>query len=99
MTKRKIMLLDREKAPVFYTNSVQIIRSNFDFRFQAGMIESASPGELVVRVTAQLMMSPQHTKAFANALVQQVQRYEESFGPIVLEPAVNDKQDENEEEG
>lgn len=80
-----------------YVNGVQILASQWEFTLLFSQT-SATPGaqqpgeELAVQVTRNLVgrfvMSPQHAKAFAEILRQNVQKYEEQHGeiPLMLAP-------------
>jgi len=88
-----------EKPEAFnaYSNAVSIAFSTYDFRLEFGQKapgsepNSINPDELLGYIT----MSPQHFKAFVEAMNRTLKRYEEIFGPINLTP--NDKAAEHTE--
>src|SRR6476620_10879880 len=83
---RKTEYNGADTAPVFYCNSAQILRSNFDFRILVAVIQKADDTEVVSTITAQIYMSPQHAKVFAKLITGQVEAHEQQFGPIAVEP-------------
>jgi hypothetical protein len=64
-----------------YSNMVNIIHGPFDFTINFVQV-SPPTGTVVSRV----IMSPQHTKAFLNALTDNIRKYENSFGKITEAP-------------
>lgn len=62
-----------------YTNYVRIQHSGIDFRFDFAKIISE---ENAVCVISRLFMSPMHAKLFYKALEENIQKYENSYGPI-----------------
>lgn len=64
-----------------YSNMVNIIHGPFDFTINFVQV-SPPTGTVVSRV----IMSPQHAKAFLNALNDNIRKYESSFGEIVEAP-------------
>lgn len=78
-------------GPSAYSNSAQIVVSFFDFSFEFNQtvpVESQA-GELPgvsTSLVQRIVMSPQHAKAFLNALQQNVDHYEQQFGEIPPAP-------------
>jgi hypothetical protein len=60
-----------------YCNGVKITVSPFDFSME--LSNNTARGE---QFLGEIKMSPEHTKAFANILMQHVQQFEELFGDI-----------------
>jgi flagellar protein FlaG len=83
---RKIERKGFEEAPTLYANSVDILISVYDFQLLLGQIEEATEERLTIRAVAKVAMSPQHAKALANVLAENVSKYEEMFGPLPSAP-------------
>jgi hypothetical protein len=66
-----------------YANNAGIAVSPWDFKFTFGVITEATKALLSVEQRVEVYMSPQHTKAFYDALKNNVEEYETSFGRIV----------------
>ncbi len=65
-----------------YSNTVRISHTPFEFVMDFGR---TTPDEQdLIRIVSRIVMSPQHTKAFLQALEENVRRYEAQFGPINL---------------
>jgi hypothetical protein len=78
-------------GPSAYCNSAQIVVSFFDFNFDFNQTVpvQAEEGELPAvstNLVQRIVMSPQHAKAFLNALQQNVDHYERQFGQIPPAP-------------
>lgn len=79
-----------------YANRVEVDTSVYDFVFtfyqtvpaknEDGKIETE---ERVKK--CQIIMSPQHAKAFLNVLLGQINWYEQNYGKINLEPKKDNK--------
>lgn len=67
-----------------YSNTVRISHTPFEFVLDFG--RTVPEDTDVIRIVARIMMSPQHTKAFLQALEENVRRYEAQFGPINVPP-------------
>ncbi len=67
-----------------YCNNVNIQVTNYDlipnFSYKSNPDQEAK--------VISIVMSPQHTKAFANLLNDKVKKYEEIFGPLNLEAKI-----------
>lgn len=81
--------MDNNKPIVYYTNNIGVGSSNFDFTLVIGhrigqdnVNKAPNPEDVLCNI----VMSPQHAKAFAGVLMQNIKQYEELFGPIILEP-------------
>jgi hypothetical protein len=69
-----------------YANSVQVRVSLWDFFLTFGTLQQTTPESVDIRNFQGLFLSPQQAKALANVLSQNVAQYENTFGPIKLEP-------------
>ena len=69
-----------------YANSVQVRVSLWDFFLTFGTLQQNTPDAVDIRNFQGLFLSPQQAKALANVLQQNVTQYENTFGPIKLEP-------------
>lgn len=76
--------------PTFYTNYVGVGMSNFDFTLvmahRLGPIENPTAPPYPEEIVCNIIMSPQHAKAFAAVLNDNIRQYEELFGTIKIEP-------------
>ena len=84
--KVKLQFARSEAFVKVYANNVQIETSTWDCRLTFGettMVQGKRSVEQVVSV----VMSPQHAKALAGLLANQLMKYEEKLGPIRFEPA------------
>jgi len=75
------------QAPDFhsiYSNNVAFTMSAFDLSFIFGEITNVEDRVLNVNQKLRVTMSPQHAKAFALVLLQNLKTYEQTVGPIVL---------------
>ncbi len=73
------------ELPVIYANSVQSKVSFFDVQLVLGFIEEFRPDHSVlVKNLVTVVMSPQHAKALRDALIQNINAYEEAFGTIQM---------------
>ena len=97
---RKSVFKGIAEAPIIYTNSINVRRTNFDIQIVVGVIEEATDSEIVTKAETVLYMSPQHGKAMAQALQNQIDKYEAMFGPIVVspQPGMVDAGDDGDEE-
>ncbi len=81
------IILDR--APDYrenYANSVQVLKSVWDFRLTFGIASQETAEEINVRSFETIYLSPQQAKALLGLLQQNVGQYEAAFGEIKLEP-------------
>lgn len=75
--------------PVYYTNHIGIGMTNYDITMTvAHRMGPAEPEEQITdeQIKCNIVMSPQHAKAFANILIENIRQYEELFGTITVEP-------------
>jgi Protein of unknown function (DUF3467) len=79
------------EAPLLYVNSAQIKVTPYDFHLLLG--QAVGPGDeegtVLIANLVNLVMSPQHAKAFAVILGQHVLAFEEATGQtlVIPEPA------------
>ena len=69
-----------------YANSVQVRMSVWDFFLVFGTMSQDNPEVLNVRNFQGIYLSPQQAKALANVLNHNLAQYEQTFGPLALEP-------------
>jgi hypothetical protein len=60
--------------PTYYANHVNVDLSTYDVRLRFGQIQGGRPGEVDVKETAYVFMSPQHFVAFASVVNQMLER-------------------------
>ncbi|HKY32099.1 MAG TPA: DUF3467 domain-containing protein [Candidatus Polarisedimenticolia bacterium] len=76
-------LIDNDTAEGIYSNIASIMHNRSEFFLDFGRLV---PGRQEVKVHARIITSPVHAKDLARALSQNIQQYEEKFGPIPGEP-------------
>jgi hypothetical protein len=69
-----------EKAFGTYSNTVRISHTPFEFVIDFGRTLPDQPE--LIKIVERIVMSPQHTKAFLQALEENMRRYEAQFGAI-----------------
>jgi hypothetical protein len=69
-----------------YANSVQVRISVWDFFLVFGIMRQDSADEVQVENFQGLYLSPQQAKALMSLLGHNLAQYEQTFGPIALEP-------------
>jgi hypothetical protein len=77
------------KAPEYretYANSAQIRMSMWDFFLAFGLIRQEAADQVTIENHHGVYLSPQQAKALWNMLGQNLAQYEQTFGPIALEP-------------
>jgi hypothetical protein len=82
----KIQLSNTSDYRENYANSVQVRVSLWDFFLTFGTLQQTTQESVDIRNFQGLFLSPQQAKALANVLSQNVAQYENTFGPIKLEP-------------
>ncbi len=78
-----------DKTPDYresYANSVQIRMSVWDFFLAFGVAHQEAADTVTVSNNQGIYLSPQQAKALFNLLGQNLAQYEQTFGPIALEP-------------
>lgn len=74
--------LGETEAAGIYSNLAIISHSPAEFIIDFTRI---FPGLPKAKVLSRIIMTPQHTKLFINALKENVQRYENQFGEIIVQ--------------
>ena len=69
-----------------YANSVHARMSVWDFRLIFGTMQQDSADEVTVENFQGIYLSPQQAKALLNILGHNLAQYEQTFGPLALEP-------------
>lgn len=64
-----------EEERVYYTNNIGIEASVFDVKFHIGYI-TMKDNENINKELCEIVMSPEHAKAFEKILSETIQRYE-----------------------
>ena len=76
--------IDNETAEGIYSNIASIMFNRSEFYIDFGRLV---PGKQEVKVHARIITSPTHAKELARVLSQNIQQYEEKFGPIPGDPS------------
>ncbi len=69
-----------------YSNSVQVRMSVWDFQLVFGTMNQTAPEAVQIENYQAIYLSPQQAKALFNVLGHNLQQYEQTFGPLALEP-------------
>jgi len=69
-----------------YSNSVQVRVSVWDFFLAFGLVHQDAPDSVTIQNSQGIYLSPQQAKALHNILGMNLAQYEQTFGPIALEP-------------
>jgi hypothetical protein len=83
-----LTLVKTENYREGYANSVQVRMSVWDFQLVFGTMHQTSADEVKVENFQAVYLSPQQAKALLNVLGHNLQQYEQTFGPVALEPQV-----------
>ena len=75
-----------EEIPSFYVNNTNATVSAFDFKLVFGQIFESSDKSVSIDPQTVVFMSPQHAKAVADLLINQIKIYEEKTGQHLSEP-------------
>jgi hypothetical protein len=70
-----------------YANSVQVRLSVWDFLLVFGTLSQQAPDHVEIDNFQGVYLSPQQAKALHNVLGVNLAQYEQTFGPIALEPS------------
>ena len=81
-----VTTLNTEDYRNSYANSVQVRMSVWDFFLVFGTMTQDTPEEVQLRNFQGIYLSPQQAKALANVLNHNLAQYEQTFGPVALEP-------------
>ncbi len=71
--------LSEEIAEGVYSNLAMIAHSNSEFVIDFIRL---MPGVPKAKVKSRVVITPEHAKRLSNALIDNIRKYEESFGPI-----------------
>jgi hypothetical protein len=69
-----------------YANSVQVRMSVWDFFLVFGTMHQESAEQVNIENFQGIYLSPQQAKALMNVLGHNLAQYEQTFGPLALEP-------------
>lgn len=75
------VVMNPEVESGIYANVAMVIHSDSEFLTDFGLIQ---PSRETVRVGARIVMTPKTAKQLLLALNQNIQKYEEQYGEIVL---------------
>lgn len=81
---RSINQIERTPLPAIYANNISLSVTQWDFRFVYGRIVHSDDKNVDIENEIMVYMSPQHAKAMSNILVENLKKYEETFGTINL---------------
>lgn len=73
--------IPEDKKEIFYSNQALITNDPMGFVFD---FAQSSPQFGFGKIIGRIGMSPQHAKAFLQALAERIDQYEKDFGPISL---------------
>jgi flagellar protein FlaG len=82
----RIVLKHTEDYRDSYANSVQVRLSVWDFLLVFGTLAPQTPEQVEIENFQGVYLSPQQAKALHNILGINLAQYEQTFGPIALEP-------------
>jgi hypothetical protein len=77
--------LEQELKSAEYSNSFNVAFGPYDFHLSFAQVLSRHDGDVKISLT-EMVMSPQHFKATAQAMVDNLRKYEDIFGVINLQP-------------
>lgn len=75
--------IDSRTAMGRYANLALVNHSENEFLFDFAFIQPGSPE---AKILSRIISSPKHTKRFVAALQQNIENYEQQFGPIEIDP-------------
>lgn len=73
--------IDQDKIDAKYCDQAMISHNPFGFTFD---FAQQIPQMNMLKILSRIAMSPEHTKAFSEALIDNLKKYEEKFGEIEL---------------
>ena len=85
-TQPNVSLVNSPEYRESYSNSVQIRVNVWDFFLVFGTLQQQSETQVDIRNFQGIYLSPQQAKALHNILGMNLAQYEQTFGPIALEP-------------
>ena len=71
-----------EGFATIYINSAQVEISPWDVKIRLGQVTQATEEKLVIGELAHVFMTPEHTKAFMEALQVSLKLYEDTYGKV-----------------
>ncbi len=76
----------KENSITFYTNAASIIPNYYDFQFvfTNQSLEEAKIPKVIRKELCRVFMSPQHAKVLSTLLTENVKKYEQRFGEIIV---------------
>jgi len=80
--------IDQDKIEAKYSDQALISHNPFGFTFD---FAQQIPQMHILKILARVAMSPQHAKAFMEALMENVKKYEEKFGEVELTKKMRDE--------
>jgi len=86
MKSPRMELLESAKVPQ-YCDSMMVAQSQLGFQFLFGYRDFPDNPE-VTKAFAKVSMSPQHFKAMFNAMKEQLEKFEQEYGEIILKKDV-----------
>jgi Protein of unknown function (DUF3467) len=69
-----------------YANNAQLVSTYFDFQLSFGEIIEVTPERVVTEEIATVKMSPQLARRLRDIIIEQVSKYEETYGIIPTGP-------------
>src|SRR6266487_7074119 len=73
--------------PVIYTNTARVWSSFFDYGIIFSEARQTGPSEVTTTEHMAVVMSPEHAKALAHALMTTIEQYEAQFGKMRQPPS------------
>lgn len=80
--------IDQEKIEAKYCDQTMISHNPFGFSFD---FAQQIPQMNMIKILSRIAMSPEHVKAFSEALADNLKKYEEKFGEIELTKQMRDE--------
>jgi len=80
--------IDESKTETYYASTARISGSGEEIviDFSQGVRPSGQPNVALLRIDARVVMSPWAAKRLALALGQTIQRYEQTYGDLEIDP-------------
>lgn len=78
----EIVSVRADKFETIYSNAAHVMGSTWDFSFIFSRILGTQGNVATIEERVEVLMSPQHAKAFLGLLAQHVQEYEKRLGEI-----------------
>ncbi len=78
---------DSSEIKTYYTNSMSILSSVYDFVLTVGQMQGTNAEDLHIEQQARIIMSPQHLKVLSRLLAEKMEGYEQAFGKIPEVPS------------